>query len=765
MSDDTDSNVISLPTRGSNSDTMPDAPDAGDYFYSEPPDSSPDGAPPEPPDGFSRRIPAVRNPVSPEIALRESGISEAPEFEEEEYEEGEYEQPRSLADRLGDWLELRLEAARDRHAGEAPFREAEIARKVALLEARTAQETGMAEQNAKLHAAQTKANSDRAAAHGKADAARSSGSGMGADKGGRSKAGGGGSSGGSGRGGGRSPGTNGSGGSGRGSGGGNSPKGAGKGSDRSAGGGKGPSKGNESSGGPKGRQNGSGGSGPGKAGAGKGSSGGSGGKNGSGKSGPGKSGPGGSGTGKGGSKGDGGNSKHAPAVSPRAERSRGRQERAAARQAARQQRRSADQAANLADRSKDRDQDHAAVQAAREERRKVKAERKAKARAKREAAKAAADRTTLGTALGKEAQRRWDERRAAEKDKAAKDDKAKDDAGDTKPTGDKDSEAPTKKTTKEDPEKPSDSPKDDSATKEPDGGKKSGEKPSDGSAGTGTKGGTGTDAGPEADDVKDPPNTGDSDDERSFKEKVKDFFTKGGEGSTPPGPEEPSRLRPEDLGDITVDRPGGPTRTPQPDPAEDDIPDAVIVDDPTDPFGADRIRQPGLTTGMPGLPPAPERHAQRPGTSRPTAQEDPVASEVNKPASGQARMAAKHRTDITFGDYLMEIVNIAITAGLDKNRTQELAIALGKVADALRDMATDLVGDHNIATEVVDQITDLADAASRMKALAERCAAECEIASEAARLAAMSVGRVYGQDMQAMDDAGLANASSAAHHD
>ncbi|MFD8118607.1 ATP/GTP-binding protein [Streptomyces microflavus] len=197
----------------------------------------------------------------------------------------------------------------------------------------------------------------------------------------------------------------------------------------------------------------------------------------------------------------------------------------------------------------------------------------------------------------------------------------------------------------------------------------------------------------------------------------------------------------------------------------DPVVDAVIVDDPSDPFGADRIRQPGLTTGTPGLPPAPERHAQRPGTSRPTAQEDPVASEVNKPASGQARMAAKHRTDITFGDYLMEIVNIAIAAGLDKDRAQELAVALGKVADALRDMATDLVGDHNIATEVVDQITDLADAASRMKALAERCAAECEIASEAARLAAMSVGRVYGQDMQAMDDAGLANASSAAHHD
>jgi hypothetical protein len=142
-----------------------------------------------------------------------------------------------------------------------------------------------------------------------------------------------------------------------------------------------------------------------------------------------------------------------------------------------------------------------------------------------------------------------------------------------------------------------------------------------------------------------------------------------------------------------------------------------------------------------------------------------VASQVSKPASGQAGMAAKHRTDITFGEYLVEIVNIAIAAGLDKDRAQDLAVALGKVADALRDMAADLVGDHNVATEVVDQISDLADAAARMKQLAERCATECEIASEAARLAAMSVGRVYGEDIRAMDDAGLAHASAAAHHD
>ncbi len=735
MSDDTDSNVISLPTRGSDSGGMPDAPDGGDLFYSEPPDSGSGGTvPPESPAETTMELPAIRGPISPETALRETGMPAAPDSDDGEYEEGEYVQPRSLADRLGDWLELRIEMARERHASEAPFREAEIARKAALLEARTAQETAMMEQNAKLHTAQMKAKADKAAARGKADAARSSSSGMGADKGGRSKAGGGGgsrggggNSGGSGRGGtggGRGSGTNGSGGTGRGSGSGNSPKGTGKGSDRSAGGRGGASKGNESSGGPKGRQNGSGGSG--KSGTGKGSSGGSGN----------------SGSGKGGSKGDGGRTQNSPASSPRAERARGRQERAAARQAARQQRRSADQAANLADRSKDRDQDRANRQAEREQRRAAKAERKAARKEKRDAAKAADDRTTLGEAVAEEAQRRWDKRRAAEKDKAAKDDKAKD------------SEATTKKMPKDGPESASDGPKDASATKEPDDGKKTGEKPSDGTD-TDPKDDTGTDDGPKPDDVQDPP---DADDSRSFKEKLKDFFTKADEDTTPPEAEEPSsRATPEDFG-VTMDRPGGPTRSPKSEPVEEEIPDAVIVDDPSDPFGA-------TVTSTASLPRAPEPHTQRPGTTRPTAQEDPVASEVSKPTSGQAGMAAKHRTDITFGEYLMEIVNIAIAAALDKDRAQDLAVALGKVADALRDMAADLANDHNIATEVVDQITDLADAAARMKQLAERCATECEIASEAARIAAMSVGRVYGEDIQAMDDAGLAHASAAAHHD
>ncbi|MFI1839494.1 ATP/GTP-binding protein [Streptomyces olivaceoviridis] len=736
--------LINFPAGSDVTDRPVEIPDL-DRIYPQPP-----AAPPESPAETTMELPPIRGPISPETALRETGMPAAPDSDDGEYGEGEYVQPRSLADRLGDWLELRIEMARDRHASEAPFREAEIARKAALLEARTAQETAMMEQNGTIHTALMKAKADKAAARGKADAARSSSSGMGADKGGRSKAGGGGgsrggggSSGGSGRagtGGGRGSGTNGSGGTGRGSGSGNSPKGAGKGSDRSAGGRGGGSKGNESSGGSKGRQNGSGGPGSGKGSSGKGSSGGSG-----------KNGSGGPGSGKGGSKGDGGKTHNSPSASPRAERARGRQERAAARQAARQERRGAKQAAGLADRSKDRDQKRGNRQAEREERRAAKAERKAARKAKRDAAKAAEDRTTLGEAVAEEAQRRWDKRRAAEKDEAAKDGKAKDS------TGAKDSEATTKKMPKGGPETSSDGSKDGSATKEPDDGKKSGEKPSGGSGDRDAKDGTGTDDGAKPDDVKDPPGTDGSDDGRSFKEKFKDFFTKVGE-DTPHEPEEPSRLRPEDLGDVTMDRPGGPPRPPKPESVEEDIVDAVVVDDPGDPFGS-------YVHHRAGLPPAPEPHTQRPGTTRPTAQEDSVTSPVRKAGSGQTGLAARHRTDITFDEYLVAMTNIAFNAGADMKRAQELAVALRKVAVALRSMATDLVNDHNIDTEVTELVADIADAAELMQRQAQRTADQCGEAFQAARLVAAAVGRTYGEDLQAMDDAGLAHASAAAHHD
>lgn len=386
-----------------------------------------------------------------------------------------------------------------------------------------------------------------------------------------------------------------------------------------------------------------------------------------------------------------------------------------------------------------------------------KAARQAKREAKRETAKTADGRTTLGAAVAQEAQRRWEKRRAAEKD----------------------SEATARKNSKDGSDPASDAPKDDPATgqgtdqeqtggdrtaddqtgkqdpgKGPDSSDKARTDSSKGEGGWGwwKKKPEPGNADPDADEPRSAPGgqaqPGDGD-------PYEDLFGQEDPQHTAERPDRPA------TGPEAGHRPdaAGPRRD-----AEDDVVDAVIVDDPGDPFGADRIRRPGLTTGAPGLPAAPEPHTQRPGTTNTPAQEDPVASHLAKPGSGQA-MAARHRTDITFDEYLMEIANIAVTAALDAEGAQELAVSLGTVADSLRDIAADLVGDHNVAPEVVDRITDLADSAMRMKGAAERCAAECETASVAATTAAMSVGRVYGQDIQAMDDAGLAHASSAAHHD
>lgn len=162
--------LVQGPWSGDSTYVPPPIPDYGDTI--PPPEDIPP-APPESPEETTMELPPIPAAPDPSTALRSEGIT-APETGEDdgEYEEGEYEHPRSLADRLGDWLEFRLERARALHEGEAPFREAEIARKAALLEGRTAQEVAMMEQNGKLHAAMMKAKGDKAAARGKADADR-----------------------------------------------------------------------------------------------------------------------------------------------------------------------------------------------------------------------------------------------------------------------------------------------------------------------------------------------------------------------------------------------------------------------------------------------------------------------------------------------------------------------------------------------------------------------------------------------------------------
>ncbi|MGA5498706.1 hypothetical protein ACPCSP_30600 [Streptomyces cinereoruber] len=157
--------------------------------------------------------------------------------------------------------------------------------------------------------------------------------------------------------------------------------------------------------------------------------------------------------------------------------------------------------------------------------------------------------------------------------------------------------------------------------------------------------------------------------------------------------------------------------------------------------------------------------AEIPAQSAPpdtTPKEAPPMSTI--PASSGSQLAAKHQTDITFDQYLVEMTNIALAALGDKETAEDLVGRLLATAKALLEIAEDLADDHNVDKRIVAQISELSEALQRMTDQATRCAQECADAAEAAVHAAAGVARVYGQDMDAKREAGLVHASAAAHH-
>ncbi|MFI6881148.1 hypothetical protein ACIBL6_47660 [Streptomyces sp. NPDC050400] len=856
MSDDDGGNVLHLPTRDGNSGPVPRAPDAGDLFYTPTPD--PDDAENSNPDPSNSvhgmHIPALRDPAS---FLREPGMTPAPDDYgdgdgEGEYE-GEYEQPRSLADRLGDWLELRLDIRRARLESEAPFREAEIARKVSLLEAQTASETGLMEAQNKLRQAHLKARGDKAGARG-------SGSGFGADKG---RGGSGGGFGG-GRGGGR----------GGGSGGGRGPGGGGTGPGRTApqqrpntsphrptsnGGGrtqtpvKGPgggSGGRSGSGatkgptnGPRGPQNGSGGSGRNRT------------------DGPSRSRTDGPAKNRG-NGGGGGNQRPGPnrTLDPHKPGNR-----------------------PWKDNSRNTNGNSGGGA------RKLPGGDKPVGPWKEPATpKPAPAPKKPGMGKGSDASGRWPVNKPRTIDPHKPGERPWKDRRTPKPavkerdsTGTPDgtsrtAAAPAGKETPRsgpviDPHKPGERPwKTPPAGAPTNTGKPSAGPPGAGATAPGTE---------KVNLIKDRDTTG-------SRTKTTDREPSSGAGTTAPGTEKVNLTKDKDTTrsrtkDTDAGASSGGTAKAGPKTRiedrfdrwwdthrvdlinqwwnwDDDQIDAHLNQLLKDTefnnrrfrdrartwFGERRQRAAeeneagrkrsqykresraraqaqaqekakakakakaraeaeqeaqaagpvpaesvGITvewdvagrspasegsahapgrraTSRPGLPPAPTAHTPRPGTTRPVSKESSVAeTQLASPQPAQGQLAVQHRTDITFDEFLTEMASIAVTAGMDKDRAEELVGALSKIADALIEMAADLAGDHNISPKVTMLIVDLANAAERMKTQAERCASECDTAFEAAKLAAQGVARVYGEDMDATKDAGLATASAATHHD
>ncbi|MEV5406217.1 hypothetical protein AB0L20_27040 [Streptomyces albidoflavus] len=626
-------------------------------------------------------------------------------------------EPRSFADRIGDWMENRIAAAKEKREAEAPYREAMIARKIELLKAKTDRETSLAEKRNELRKAELGAQAARASARGKSGAAGTkTGSGSGSGSGGGSKA----SRGGGGR--------TGSGGS----------------------GGKTPPK-------PPGPRNTSPKNG---AAADRSSS---------------RSNSGGTGrsgkqqradrrTGRDQHQTDrrSGKDKH------RADRQAGKDKHRADRQAARDQHR--------ADRRTGKDQRKAERRAAKDQR---KADQKAGKSAddlgqKNSKAASGGDKPK-DTGKGKGRFRipggvsPWKNRRGAGGKGGEKADLPKGVKHGTAEAHDvhgcrcdrcvkaalADTKQPDGKT-------------DSGGWK--DAPKKGPSKPSDGSEGTSrdeesTKGGTGP---------EEPAEGVNSGDDAAFWRSIFDALKNGRfrskrakqtPGTGPDGQDESRFGQAEPPEAEFVGRTGRPASEQE---SEEDIVDAVIVDDPAPPSTDGQPR--GLTVGQPAA------HPPRPGTSRPPdpPQEPPMAPEQS-PAPrtttssaaprGSTGMAAKHRTDITLDEYLVSMGNIAVNAERDQQEMAESAPLVALVVGVLAHMAKDLEDDHNVDPEVADLVHEMAQDAGRMVQAFRQAEKASADAAQAAAQAAQEVARVYGQDQAAMDEGGVAQASAAVHHD
>ncbi|MFE7777651.1 ATP/GTP-binding protein [Streptomyces sp. NPDC057445] len=677
MSDDPNGILLRFPGGGDPSYVPPPIPAYTDTL------PAPEDIPEAPPEETTIDLPPIPHPMDPSMALSSEGISiPEPNGEYGEDEYVEYVQPRSLADRIGDWLEFRIDMARARHESEAPFREAEIARKAALLGARTAQEVALIEQNGKLRQALLKARGDKAEARGKAEADRvkSTGSGLGSGKG-RSKAGTGGAS--------------------------------------RSGTGSGPARPKQPRGGANtavqaGR---TGPKSPGKGGGGSGSRGpvkgapkGAGRPPASSTPGPGRSGADGRSKGWQAGSGRGGRGKrngvgktldpHRPGHRPwRDSGSKSKPPPSVGPWKAKPENKPAAKGGG-------------------------KPSGKAETGKKSEAARPSkSGRLPAGTVIDphKPGERPWKSR----------------------PKASKGVDGTVKETSSEDaPDAAADGRKAGTAPDEPDGTEKARHGPSDGPGKDKPSDPAGASTKPEPG-----PDSCDADSAGTPKgERLRDRWRRSRERSRGRTDELPGLVPADSLG-ITVER------------TDHHNPDTEDKEPP-------QVSRPALSAA----------HKDEAGAAeQPTRPHDPIRntgtgkSSVNKTEvtapSRQGGLATQHRTDISFDQYLVEMVNVAISAAAHQERAEALAEAFATVADALRGMAADLVDDHNIDTRVTDLITELADSAGRLKLQARRCAEECGIASEAAMVAAADVARVYGQDMDARDDAGLASTSAAAHHD
>lgn len=121
--------------------------------------------------------------------------------------------------------------------------------------------------------------------------------------------------------------------------------------------------------------------------------------------------------------------------------------------------------------------------------------------------------------------------------------------------------------------------------------------------------------------------------------------------------------------------------------------------------------------------------------------------------------------EINLDEFLTSMANIAVETQQDTDGLVGLLDYLAKAVDEFRTMADVLTDEHNIDRKLTLRIDDLADLSDEARRRFGPDAQSCDDARESVLTAAKAVALAYRPDMDAMEEAGLAEASTGAHHD
>ncbi|PRH77775.1 hypothetical protein C6N75_18495 [Streptomyces solincola] len=128
------------------------------------------------------------------------------------------------------------------------------------------------------------------------------------------------------------------------------------------------------------------------------------------------------------------------------------------------------------------------------------------------------------------------------------------------------------------------------------------------------------------------------------------------------------------------------------------------------------------------------------------------------------RPAGRHATNITLGQYLVEMTNAALAAITAGEKAKDITQGAAKLAKALNTLAEELADAHHLDPRLIAQVQSLAEDVGRMEGLARTASTACDTAVVTAVQAAQQTGRTYQADLDAMADGGTAHASAATHH-